>query len=43
MCEVHTALQNGLVIEPGSGLINVQVQIVTVFLCGLRALIHQDL
>jgi len=43
MCEVTLALQNGLVIEPGYGLINVQVSFVTFILCGLCALIHQDL
>lgn len=43
MCEVTMALQKGLVIEPGYGLINVQVSFITFFLWGLCALIHQDL
>lgn len=43
MCEVTMVLQNGLVIEPSYGLINVQLSFITFFLCGLYALIHQDL
>lgn len=43
MCEVTMALQKGLAIEPGYGLINVQVSFITFFLWGLYALIHQDL